>query len=505
MIGANGGGYCVSNQVRTLSAIPSKLNFKNPTAVKLSGGIVSARLKSTAPKSMDGVEIDINVTRSDDLVSVETGEQGTTLNMFILDYIDGYGSTDPEVIISNIKAHNPDRINLYIGSGGGDVFVAAMISDALRGNRATVTAYLTGICGSAATHISCAADRVVMSRSCFFMVHSAAVYTGYYSNNQDLEAAAKQLEAVNATQLAIYAAKTGKPESELAPLMQGDNWLTAAEALEWGFVDEVVDNIEMDLTLPGDVKQYYQCCGYDDYGWYAFVDPKTGEVRPEKEVFTACLERAKSRVVKASATPTTKTNATEAAAPSQSTDMSFYAKIVAALKEQGIIPENKAADAVANLENNSDQFIAELAKAVKAELPEAEPATTEPTEAVETKSLLEQIEDLAPEELAQIEQLFKSEPEDNSAEIGAMKEQLEAAEASAKAANDKLAELAATISAKNAGREPATTTATAPASSGKSDVVPDPSGDDAPKVSDALARVMEKAKSNGAFKKINRG
>lgn len=460
---------------------------------------------------MESIGIDVDVTIHDDLVSVEQTEKGTTLNLFVLDYIDGYGSTDPEVVISNIKAHNPDFINIYIGSGGGEVFVAAMISDALRGNRAIVTAYLTGICASAATHIACAADTVVMSRSCLYMVHSAAVWTGT-SNIEELQAAVKQLEAVNATQIAIYTTKTGKTAEELAPLMQGDNWLTAAEALEWGFVDSVVDNIDMDLTLPGDVKQYYNCCGHDDYFWYAFVDPKTGSVRPENEVFTACIEQASTRRASAGIKPITKTTTVADAAPIKSeNDMKLFEKIVAALVKQGIVPEAKSADAVANLNANSGDFTASIVEQVKADMDVAEQVVTDPaltdSAPAETKSLADQIAELSGDELKQIQDVFAPstpEKEAANAEVETLKASLAAAEAKATEATNKVTALAEKISAQRAGRPGATTVAAAPpASNGDGDIGTD--GDDK-EVNDnpALAAIMAKAEAAGAFNKPKR-
>jgi ATP-dependent protease ClpP protease subunit len=60
----------------------------------------------------------------------------------------------------------------------------------------------------------------------------------------DLRETIDWLEKFNAAAVATYAAKTGKPEEELAAALLGPNGdgtkYTAAQALEMGFVDEIL-------------------------------------------------------------------------------------------------------------------------------------------------------------------------------------------------------------------------------------------------------------------------
>jgi len=43
---------------------------------------------------------------------------------------------------------------------------------------------------------------------------------------------------------AMYAVRCSKPQADLLALMKTGGWLTASEAKEWGFVDDVTDYAE---------------------------------------------------------------------------------------------------------------------------------------------------------------------------------------------------------------------------------------------------------------------
>ena len=53
------------------------------------------------------------------------------------------------------------EIAVRINSGGGDVFAAQAIGNMLERNAAHVTAYIDGVCASAATIVACHCDKVI--------------------------------------------------------------------------------------------------------------------------------------------------------------------------------------------------------------------------------------------------------------------------------------------------------------------------------------------------------
>ena len=53
---------------------------------------------------------------------------------------------------------------------------------------------------------------------------------------------AEILKQMNAALAAAFTAKTGKPEEEVLKIMDRETWLTANQAVEMGFVDEMIVN-----------------------------------------------------------------------------------------------------------------------------------------------------------------------------------------------------------------------------------------------------------------------
>ena len=60
----------------------------------------------------------------------------------------------------------------------------------------------------------------------------------------DMRGLADVLDKIAGTMLTTYAGKTGKTSEEIRPLMEAETWMTADEAREFGFVDEVGEEIE---------------------------------------------------------------------------------------------------------------------------------------------------------------------------------------------------------------------------------------------------------------------
>jgi predicted nucleic acid-binding Zn-ribbon protein len=106
---------------------------------------------------------------------------------------------------------------------------------------------------SAATIVSMGANHVTMDASAMYLVHKcSAEFLQWASLNADqlkdqiahLEQMKTDLEKMDANVASLYAAKCKKPASELLDLMKVGGWLTAQEALAWGFVDEITDSKE---------------------------------------------------------------------------------------------------------------------------------------------------------------------------------------------------------------------------------------------------------------------
>ena len=139
-------------------------------------------------------------------------------------------------------------VNIRVNSLGGDVDHALNIMAQFR-DHGDVTVEYVGFNASAATLIGLAAKQTKISASAFYLIHKALVYVDEWGamNADDLEAAIARLKAqqknaetVTLSIAKLYMEKTGKTLNEILDLMKEERWLSATEAVELGFVDEVV-------------------------------------------------------------------------------------------------------------------------------------------------------------------------------------------------------------------------------------------------------------------------
>ena len=161
-------------------------------------------------------------------------------------------------------------IHLRINSPGGDVFDARAIATAIKQSGKHVIAHIDGVCASAATYIAIAADTVEMARGSFFMIHQA--WAGIIGNSGELRDLAALLDKVDDSIIADYAAKTGKDADEIKQMMSDETWMTAQEALDFGFVDVIYDGSIDDCSrwdfsaydnAPNALKNLSDGIGYD--------------------------------------------------------------------------------------------------------------------------------------------------------------------------------------------------------------------------------------------------
>lgn len=137
---------------------------------------------------------------------------------------------------------NVNRITVHLYSGGGDVFAAQAIGDALAAHPAEVVCEISGICASAATLIACKCNRVKAASDSEYMIHLASVSLYGSYNETQLAAYQNALAAIKKNNIDLYCKRSGKTAEEIEALLQNTTWWTAREAMENGFVDEITES-----------------------------------------------------------------------------------------------------------------------------------------------------------------------------------------------------------------------------------------------------------------------
>lgn len=128
-------------------------------------------------------------------------------------------------------------VTVAINSGGGNVTDGMAMFNALRTYKGHTVARIDGIAASMATIVALGARRVVMADNGWWMIHNPwGVFVG---ESEDLRKKADMMEKIGKAMLDTYVAKTGLQESEIKAMMDAETWLTAEEAKEKGFIDEI--------------------------------------------------------------------------------------------------------------------------------------------------------------------------------------------------------------------------------------------------------------------------
>ena len=164
----------------------------------------------------------------------------------------GIGSGPGEVSIKSVKAQldsAADDYILHIVSPGGEVFEGYGIYNILKNTGKPITTHVEGLCASIATLVAFAGERIIMNRTSEFMVHPPKI-SDLKGDASDLRNVANQLDVIKNLLVDVSSARvarnggTAMSRDEFMKLYDNETWLTAQQAKEYGFVDEVVDAIK---------------------------------------------------------------------------------------------------------------------------------------------------------------------------------------------------------------------------------------------------------------------
>lgn len=161
-----------------------------------------------------------------------------------------------------MSQYDGQPLNVLIDSTGGSARAGFAIQHAFS-RHGNVTARLIGFCASAATIAAMGARRVEIESTAFFLVHKGAISAQSLAEPikadeienliEDLKKTKQHLDDLDMVVAKLYASRCKKSPEELIALMSEDRWLTADEAKEWGFVDDVIQSTEVCALSPVEV------------------------------------------------------------------------------------------------------------------------------------------------------------------------------------------------------------------------------------------------------------
>jgi len=145
-------------------------------------------------------------------------------------------------------------IELVINSGGGSVTEGMAMADLISSYPNETTTTGIGLVASIATVVLLAGKKVQMTENSFMMIHRPWSYS--VGNSDELEATAELLDKMEEKLLDIYVNAVNKRKGEemnlrkkIKKMMAAETWMTAEEAKDFGFIDEIVKTDEKKIDI----------------------------------------------------------------------------------------------------------------------------------------------------------------------------------------------------------------------------------------------------------------
>lgn len=155
------------------------------------------------------------------------------------------GQLTPEVAtgiaaaLLTLDSAGPDPVHLHVASPGGDLSAALSIIDVVDALTAPVHALVTSEAGGAVLAVLAAADRRAAYRHARFKLAEPRA-AGVTGTADEVAAAAGQHLRELEEAVVRLAEVTGQPRSRVEDDLSSGRSLSAAEALEYGLIDEVI-------------------------------------------------------------------------------------------------------------------------------------------------------------------------------------------------------------------------------------------------------------------------
>lgn len=181
---------------------------------------------------------------------------------------EAYYSSDvsPKVIKDQLADADGADINITMNSGGGSTIAGSAIINMMRAYEGNIHVHNIGISASMASVILAEATTASMADNALLMIHNP--WSMAMGDSNDMKKQADILDKIKDSLLMAYVRKTGKSEEDISAMMDEETWLTAQEAYDMGFIDEITTAQEIaahsnlqffgGTKLPEQAKAYFK-------------------------------------------------------------------------------------------------------------------------------------------------------------------------------------------------------------------------------------------------------
>jgi ATP-dependent Clp protease protease subunit len=143
----------------------------------------------------------------------------------------------------HLESQDPEKdISIYINTPGGSIYSGLAIYDTMQFIKPDVATMCVGIAmsmGSLLLSGGTKGKRMSLPNS-RILIHQPSA--GFEGQSTDIEIHAREIIKTRKRIDEIYAQHTGQPEEQVHADMERDRFFTAAQAVEYGLIDRVIDH-----------------------------------------------------------------------------------------------------------------------------------------------------------------------------------------------------------------------------------------------------------------------
>jgi ATP-dependent protease ClpP protease subunit len=161
----------------------------------------------------------------------------------------GFDITDSQ-FIKELDQYKGQDVKIRANSPGGEVFQGWAMYNAIK-EHGQCDIQIDGLAASMMTVIMLGCRKISASKNAMIMIHNPQMGGG--GDSKKLVKNAEILDKVKSLILTSYSERTGISEQDLSIMLDAETWLTAKEALEKGFIDEITDEV-LQSSQPANLK-----------------------------------------------------------------------------------------------------------------------------------------------------------------------------------------------------------------------------------------------------------
>lgn len=150
------------------------------------------------------------------------------------------GGVTPKEVKAALDELKGKAVTLRINSPGGSVFAAVAMYSLLQAHGKPVHTRIDGGAFSAASYLALVGETIKIAAGGMVMIHDP--WTIALGDAAEFRKTADMLDQISGQLVDAYAKRTGLEADEIAKMMSAETWMTAEEAQQKGFADEIIEH-----------------------------------------------------------------------------------------------------------------------------------------------------------------------------------------------------------------------------------------------------------------------